>query len=125
MQVQVARTDKPPLVARFGGIPLRRQAHAILTDGFLSIARRPAHNELLKRLEASQCELCQSTEQIEVHHLRKLADLKKMGQKEPPLWVQVMAARRRKTLVLGRACHDAIHAGKPTKPRIGNSSLES
>jgi hypothetical protein len=37
--------------------------------------------ELLKRLEASQCELCQSTEQIEVHHIRKLADLKKMRQK--------------------------------------------
>jgi group II intron reverse transcriptase/maturase len=125
LQVQVERTGKPPLVARFGGIPLRRQAHAILTDGFLSIARRPARNELLKRLLAEQCELCQSTEQIEVHHLRKLADLKKMGQKEPPLWVQVMAARRRKTLVLCRACHDGIHAGKPTKPRIGHSSLES
>jgi hypothetical protein len=125
LQVQVERTGKPPLVARFGGIPLRRQAHAILTDSFLSIARRPARNELLKRLLAEQCELCQSTEQIEVHHIRKLADLKKMGQKDPPLWVQVMAARRRKTLILCRACHDAVHAGKPTKPRIGASSLES
>lgn len=111
--------------ARFGGIQLRRQVHAILMDSFPFIARRPARNELLKRLLAEQCELCQSTEQIEVHHIRKLADLKRMGQKDPPLWVQVMEARRRKTLVLCRTCHDAVHVGKPTKPRNRTSSLES
>jgi hypothetical protein len=31
--------------------------------------------------------------------------------------VKRMAARRRKTLVVCRNCHDAIHAGRPTRQR--------
>jgi hypothetical protein len=85
----------------------------------LSLKRKPARNELLKRLLANTCELCTSTEQVEVHHIRKLADLKKQGQVEKPLWVRVMAARRRKTLIVCRQCHQAIHAGKPTRKPPG------
>ncbi len=36
-----------------------------------------------------------------------------------------MAARRRKTLVVCRTCHDAVHAGNLSKLRIGIASLES
>lgn len=125
LQVQIERKEKPPLIARFGGIPLRRQTQAVLNDGSISTTRRPERNELLKRLLADTCELCQSTEHIEVHHIRKLADLKQGGWNGKPLWAKIMAARRRKTLVVCRACHDAIHAGKPTKPRHGARSLES
>ena len=32
-------------------------------------------NELIHRLLAERCELCESTDRLEVHHLRKLADL--------------------------------------------------
>lgn len=71
--------------------------------------------ELVKRLLAEKCELCGSTKNIEVHHIRKLADLKKKGQAEVPKWVQIMSARKRKTLVVCRECHVAIHNGNITK----------
>jgi predicted HNH restriction endonuclease len=54
-------------------------------------------------------------DQIEVHHLRKLADLKVKGQREKPAWMIKMAALKRKTLIVCEACHDAIHAGRPTR----------
>ena len=85
----------------------------------VSIKKKPARNELLKRLLANKCELCQSTNQVEVHHIRKLADLGKPGRAEKPQWVRVMAARRRKTLIVCRECHQAIHAGRPTRKPLG------
>jgi hypothetical protein len=50
---------------------------------------------------------------VEVHHVRKLADLKKKGRKKLPDWAKIMIVRNRKTLVVCRICHAAIHAGKP------------
>jgi hypothetical protein len=104
---------KKPLIAQFGGIPLQRKQRAILVDRqpqFLMTTR----NELLKRVLADQCELCGSKEHVEVHHIRKLADLEKLGRSEKPKWMKQMAARRRKTLVVCRQCHQDIHAGKST-----------
>jgi len=80
--------------------------------------RKSAHNELIARLLADECELCGSRQNIEVHHIRKLADLKVKGQREKPQWVQTMAARRRKTLVVCKDCHVNIHAGRPTRQRV-------
>jgi group II intron reverse transcriptase/maturase len=116
LEVVVEREGKKPLVARFGGIPLRRQTAAALID------RDPPHvyfrrNELIKRLLAGACELCGATDNCEVHHVRKLADLKPKGRAEKPLWVRVMASRRRKTLVVCRCCHEAIHAGRLPRQR--------
>jgi hypothetical protein len=71
-------------------------------------------SELLQRVFADKCELCGSKEKVEVHHIRKLADLEKPGRKEKPVWVKQMAARRRKTLVVCRKCHEEIHAGTST-----------
>lgn len=113
LEVRVEREGRAPLIARFGGLPLRRQARAIVLDR-PTTQRPPERSELLKRLLAEECELCGSQERIEVHHLRKLADLKKQGRREKAAWVKQMAARRRKTLVVCRACHEAIHMGKPT-----------
>ncbi len=48
---------------------------------------------------------------VEVHHIRKLADLKGKGGRELPGWKKLMIARQRKTLVACRACHMAIHTG--------------
>ncbi|WP_338251031.1 hypothetical protein [Dictyobacter halimunensis] len=45
---------------------------------------------------------------------RKLAGLEKPGRKERPVWVKQMAARRRKTWVVCRECHEEIHTGKTT-----------
>ncbi len=115
LEVKVEREGKEPLIARFGGIPLRRRKSAILNDQVL-LRRRPDGVELLQQLQANECELCGSTEKVEVHHIRKLADLKKTrGAPRLATWRQVMAARQRKTLVVCSQCHDDIHAGRPVK----------
>src|SRR5947209_17239856 len=103
LKVTVERAEgKKPLVAYFGGIPLRRQKEALLYDHVPRMVDG-TRSELVKRLLADTCELCGSKENVEVHHLRKLADLKVEGRSEKPAWVKRMAARRRKTLVV---CQD-------------------
>jgi group II intron reverse transcriptase/maturase len=116
LEKQIPREGKKPLVARFGGIPLKRQTMVTLVDQN-PIYERFERNELIKRMLADKCELCGSREQVQVHHIRKLADLEKKG-RERSFWVKVMAARRRKTLVVCSLCHQAIHAGKPTRRGI-------
>jgi len=115
LEVRVERTGKKPLIARFGGISLVRKPWAILDDQPFS--NKGGRTELLQRLLANECELCGSTNAVEVHHIRKLADLKVKGRKEKPRWAQNMIARQRKTLVVCRDCHMAIHAGKPTRQK--------
>ena len=116
LQVVVQRgEDKKPLVARFGGIPLKRKPEAILVDRLPQFVMTN-RSELLQRVLADKCELCGSKEKVEVHHIRKLADLQKPGRREKPAWVKQMAARRRKTLVVCRKCHEKIHAGTSTAP---------
>ena len=79
-----------------------------------AIANR--RTDLIQRLQANECELCGSQENCEVHHIRKLSDLKKrwQGRKEKPGWAKSMIAMRRKTLVVCARCHRDIHAGRPT-----------
>ena len=110
-QVTVAREGRRPLVARFGGIPLKRLRTAVITDRkpTLVTARR---NELIHRLLAERCELCESRTGLQVHHIRKLADLDKPGRPEKPAWIRLMAKRKRKTLVVCEHCHQDIHAGR-------------
>ncbi len=105
------RQGKEPLISRFGGIPLRRQLNAVIKDQVP--IRRPRRTELIKRLLAEKCEACGTASQLEVHHVRKLSNLRKKGRKELPDWAKIMIARRRKTLVLCQSCHHAVHAGKP------------
>lgn len=116
VEVQVERENKPPLVARFGGISLRRQPLAVLND--TPPVYRSGRTEILKRMQADTCELCGASENNEVHHIRKLADLDKGRGRETPPWMRIMAARRRKTLVVCRDCHVNIHAGRPTRQRV-------
>jgi hypothetical protein len=99
LEAQLPREGKKPLIARLGGIPLRQQSKAVLTD------QEPLHvrivrNEWVKRLLADKCEFCDYSGNCQVHHVRKLADLKVKGRREKPLWMQIMSARRRKTLVV-------------------------
>lgn len=117
LQVVVPRDNRrKPLVARWGGIPLRRQKHAALNDCPPRIWNK--RTELLERLLADTCELCGSRHKVEVHHIRRLADLTKGGQSKRPAWIKEMAARHRKTLVVCRECHEDIHAGRPVRHRI-------
>src|SRR5215207_9321067 len=116
LQVSVERDrGRRPLVARFGGLPLRRQRTAVPLDQrpVLASAKR---NELIHRLLAERCEICTTRENLEVHHIRKLADLNRPGRPEKPAWMHLMAKRRRKTLVICRPCHEDIHAGRATVP---------
>ena len=113
VQAIVQRGERrTPLVARFGGIPLKRKRTTGLTD------RQPAMtsptNELVHRLRAGQCELCQARQGLQVHHVRKLADLNQPGRPDRPPWMIWMARRRRKTLVVCSACHHDIHNGRGT-----------
>ncbi|WP_331744292.1 reverse transcriptase domain-containing protein (plasmid) [Streptomyces sp. NBC_01136] len=113
IQVSTDRGDgRKPLVARFGGIPLKRQKKTVLDD------RRPGpatthRKELILRLQARRCELCEQRADVHVHHVRKLADLATPGQPQPA-WAQIMAKKRRKTLVVCAACHDEIHVRQLT-----------
>lgn len=119
LEVQIKRDGgRPPLTARFGGLSLKRQRWATLIDQ-VPLPKGSGRTEILKRLLANECELCGSQLEVQVHHIRKLADLKARGRRERPAWAQRMAARQRKTLVVCQECHKAIHAGRPTRQRSG------
>ncbi|HEM3419595.1 reverse transcriptase/maturase family protein [Streptococcus suis] len=109
LQVVVPREDKPPLVATWGGISLSYKKKAVIEDAPYQVYG--GRTELIKRLLANKCELCGSEENIEVHHIRKLADLNKHNGKLVPKWKEIMSARCRKTLLTCRDCHHAIHNG--------------
>jgi hypothetical protein len=114
-EATVARSGgRKPLVARFGGIPLRRQNTAILTDRPTAPPIR--RKELIDRLLTGRCELCERTEDIEVHHVRKLSELNPVGLTNSPAWMRLMTRRRRKTLVVCQTCHANIHPGQPAAP---------
>src|ERR1700745_1409770 len=73
-------------------------------------------NELIHRLLTESCAVCAAQGQLEVFHVRKLADLNQPGRRERPAWMHLMAKRRRKTLVVCRRWHEASHAGRVTVP---------
>ena len=50
---------------------------------------------------------------VEAHHVGKLAHPGKPGKPRPPR-AELMARKRRKTLVVCAACHDTIHNRQPT-----------
>ncbi len=102
---------KRPRVTQFGGIPLKRQRQAVLVDQQPQ-RYRTERNELTKRLLADRCEMCDSTVNVEIHHIRALRDLNVKGQRDKPKWVQLMAARKRKTLAVCQTCHMDIHHGR-------------
>jgi len=111
--VIVPREGKEPRIAKWGGIPLIRNPRAVIEDRKEKVWS--TRTELIQRLLAETCELCGSTEKVEVHHIRALKDLNKYTGREKPAWVVKMAARRRKTLILCRMCHEDVHAGRPTR----------
>jgi group II intron reverse transcriptase/maturase len=113
------RPGKEPLTATFGGFSLSPNPTHDVQDRLTDLDRKYSPGrEIVERLLNDTCEICGSDKDIEVHHVRKLADLKVPGRKEPPRWKAIMAARGRKTLVLCSDCHDDIHAGRPTRTRV-------
>lgn len=104
-------TKKRALVAHFGAVPLKRNDWAAIDESPATVYS--GRSELLERLLAEECELCGSTDTIEVHHVRKLADLKGGSP-----WERRMVARQRKTLVVCQRCHNDVHAGRYDGPAI-------
>jgi hypothetical protein len=113
LQATIARTGRKPLTATFGGIPLKRQRKAALTDRTPPPDIVIRRKELITRLQAGRCEMCEQAGHVEIHHVGKLAHLGKPGKPRPP-WAELMARKRRKTLVVCAACHDTIHNRQPT-----------
>jgi group II intron reverse transcriptase/maturase len=109
-EASVERPGRKPRIARFGGIPLRRQKKAVIDDR--SPVPVPRRKELTSRLQTGCCEWCEQKTTVEVHQVRKLADLRQPGRPQPA-WAQIMAKMRRKTLVVCLTCHQAIHAKQP------------
>ena len=118
LQVIVPREGKKPLSATWGGVPLLWDSEASINDQPQVIWG--TRSELEKRLLAQVCEACEVTrltDKIEVHHIRALKDLNTYNGREKPDWVRTMAARKRKTLVLCKTCHDNLHAGRPLRKK--------
>jgi hypothetical protein len=112
--IEIPNPNNPdkPLTAKFGDRPIRFNPNTTIRDDIAQVYH--GRNELVRRLLANECELCGSSEGINVHHVRKLKDVKKKyrGRREPPAWAKFMMARNRKTVVVCHQCHTAIHNGK-------------
>src|SRR5260370_39811803 len=81
-EARVERQGREPLVARFGGIPLRRKKNTVVSDQIpppITVRRK----ELITPLRARRCEFGMQTGPVDVHQARKLADLEKPGQPQP------------------------------------------
>lgn len=76
-------------------------------DELPNVIMNNATTSLVDRLKANVCEICGSTDNLEMHHVRKLKDV---AHKQP--WEILMHARRRKTLAVCNTCHKKIHGGK-------------
>jgi hypothetical protein len=122
LQVTVSREGKKPLVATWGGISLIWDINAPIDD--LLKPYQWTKSELEKQLLAQVCEQCgatRATDRIEVQHIRALKDLEKYTGREKPQWVQIMASRKRKTLVLCHTCHMDIQYGRPPRNKVSRS----
>lgn len=114
LQVSIPRQDKKPLVATWGGVSLSWNMKATLEEQPPTV-KRGHHSELVQRLLAGYCELCGSTENIEVHHIRAMKDLHTYPGREKPEWVKRMIALKRKTMPLCRTCHEDVTNGRPLR----------
>ena len=102
------REGRPDLTARFGGIPLKHDRHAVIRDPVPVPVATP-RRELIHRLRKQRCELCEQGTTVAVHHVPGLASLGKPGPGQPA-WAALMTRMRRKTLIVCALCHEHIHA---------------
>jgi hypothetical protein len=116
LKLVIPRAGKAPLVAIFGGISLRRQKLTALQDQETTAYPR-MRSEIVDRLLHDTCEICGAKEEVQMHHIRRLANLNKKGRREKPLWMQIMIARKRKTIPVCRPCHMDIHHNRPKSTR--------
>jgi group II intron reverse transcriptase/maturase len=111
-EARLRREGKRDLVARFGGIILRQDRRAVITDP-APVPVHPPRKELIHRLRRRWCELCEHGATVAVHQVAGLSQLGKPGPGQPA-WAALMARMRRKTLIVCAPCHDYIHANPVT-----------
>jgi group II intron reverse transcriptase/maturase len=120
LQVRVP-TKRGERLFTWGAIPLKTVAPGTASiEDTVPIERWVnVRADLIRRLQADTCELCGSHEHCEVHHVHKLIDVKRRwaGRRDKPAWVEKMSALRRKTLIVCRRCHHAIHNGTFDLPK--------
>jgi group II intron reverse transcriptase/maturase len=114
LQVRVERGGRMALVAQFGGIKIAYDKSADVADVADDVPRQflGTRSQLIDRLSRNVCELCGAQEDVEMHHIRKLKELRRKGGKAKPVWMVRMIAMNRKTLAVCADCHCRIHAGK-------------
>lgn len=118
LQLTIPREGKKPLVATFGGLSLQRKKTAIKDQVLKPFIRM--RSEILERLLHDTCEVCESKKHVQMHHIRKLANLNKEGRREKPLWMKLMISRKRKSIPLCKRCHDDVHHNRPKFRKYGN-----
>jgi hypothetical protein len=127
LRVKVPREERRPLIAEFGGVPLRKQEVKEIRDTPYQVWA--VRSDPVKRLLKQKCEMCGRTveeltdqgvqlDRIAAHHIRKLANLQPKGRRPLPDWKKQMIAIRRKTLIVCQECHVNIHAGRPCRPPV-------
>ncbi len=111
--------------ASFGGFSLRfvREFAPIKDYEINRIANYGGYrSQLIQRLESDVCELCGSSDRIQVHHVRKLDTPAK------DVAIKLMRAMNRKTLVVCHNCHVTIHNGsyngESLKGRVVNEDVQ-
>lgn len=120
LRLTIPREKKPPLVATFGGISLRRRKKSAIQDQVIIKPYINTRSEMVERLLNDTCEVCGAKERVQMHHVRKLKDLNKQGKREMPLWIKIMISRQRKSIPLCKRCHEDIHHNMPRTGRQGN-----
>jgi len=116
LQVEVKREGKDSLFAYFGGIRLVRSVNFAVEEVPKQIYN--VRSQLIDRLTRNVCELCGSNAEVEMHHIKKLKNLHRVGRCEKPEWMKRMVAMKRKTLAVCGVCHHLIHVGRYDGVRV-------
>jgi group II intron reverse transcriptase/maturase len=88
------------------GFKRKSMSNTMFSDQLPQTVKIAGRTSLMDRLEAKQCEYCGATDNLQMHHVRKLKELK--GKE---LWEKHMIARNRKTFAVCIKCHKTIHNG--------------
>jgi group II intron reverse transcriptase/maturase len=98
-----------PKVKQFYNASFKRKTDVsqFSCDELPNVIMNTATTSLVDRLKANICEICGSTDNLVMHHVRKLKDV---AHKQP--WEILMHARRRKTMAVCTTCHKKIHGGE-------------
>jgi group II intron reverse transcriptase/maturase len=117
------RPGKEPLTATFGGMSLGKIAEGTGANDYNPKLAwfKPGSDRsevVMHLLYGRKCSICGVYGPIEIHHIRRLADIDRPGRRPKAQWEKIMSARKRKFIPVCSACHDDIHGGRHDGPRL-------